>query len=82
MGEVMRGISTGSVIVLGIAALLCLGVALAMPTAEPLAHQTEGAEPTHASDTTIDTFVPVDTSRFMGSPDAQPTLGVERAFPT
>lgn len=81
MGEVMRGISTGSVIVLGIAALLCLGVALAMPTAEPLAHQTEGAEPTHASDTTIDTFVPVDTSRFMGSPDAQPTLGVERAFP-
>ena len=77
----MRGISTVSILVSGIAALVCLGVALAIPTAGPLAQRTEGAEPPQAPDTSLDTFFPVDTSRFMGSPDDQPTLGVERAFP-
>src|SRR5579862_4770805 len=37
--------------------------------------------PPAASGTAIDKFVAIDTSRLMGSPDGQPALGVEKAFP-
>src|SRR5438105_4365643 len=77
----MRGISTGTVLVTGTAVFLCLGIALALPTPKPPADRGGGGEPPAAPDTAVDKFVPVDTSRLMGSPDAQPALGVERAFP-
>src|SRR5437016_2473696 len=81
MKEAMRGISTGTVLMTGTAALLCLGIALAIATPQPPADRNKGEEPPAAPGTAVDQFVPVDTSRLMGSPDAQPTLGVERAFP-
>src|SRR5437868_13521257 len=76
-GRAMSGISTGTVLASG--AALCLGAALAISTPKPPADLTKGEEPPAAPG--ADKFVPVDTSRLMGSPDAQPTLGVERAFP-
>jgi uncharacterized repeat protein (TIGR03806 family) len=71
----MSGISTGTVLVSG--AALCLGAALAIPIPKPPAEQPGGEDPPAAAEK----FVPVDTSRLMGSPDEQPALGVERAFP-
>jgi uncharacterized repeat protein (TIGR03806 family) len=61
------------------AVLLCLGLTLAISTSASQADGKEAASPPAAS--IADKFVPVDTSRLMGSPDAQPTLGVEKAFP-
>jgi glucose/arabinose dehydrogenase len=81
MGEDMRGISIRPVLVTGTSAILCLAVALAISTPELSAVRKEDQEQPVASGTGMDKFVPVDTSRLMGSPDGQPTLGVERAFP-
>ncbi|MDB5307851.1 MAG: hypothetical protein JWO38_2053 [Gemmataceae bacterium] len=77
----MRGILAGSVLVAGTVAFLCLRVALATSTPTPPADRNQGEELPAASGPAVDKFVPVDTSRFMGSPDVQPTLGVEKAFP-
>jgi uncharacterized repeat protein (TIGR03806 family) len=74
-------LSTGTGLVLGSAALLCLGASLAIPAPERPVDKKGGEESAPASGTAVDKFVPVDTSRLMGSPDSQPTLGVEKAFP-
>jgi uncharacterized repeat protein (TIGR03806 family) len=77
----MRRILLGLVVFAGTAALLCLGVALAISTAEAMADRNESQEPPKAEPKVVDKFIPLDTSRLMGSPDSQPTLGVERGFP-
>ena len=76
-----RWVSTGIVLTTGIIALLCLSVALVTSASEHPAVRKEGEKPHAAPDKVADKFVPVDTSRLMGSPDAQPTLGIEKAFP-
>jgi uncharacterized repeat protein (TIGR03806 family) len=73
----MKSIPTAVVFAGVIVALLGIGFAISSPEAPP-AVRTEGPEPPAA---TAETFMPVDTSRLMGSPEEQPTLGVERAFP-
>jgi uncharacterized repeat protein (TIGR03806 family) len=73
----MKSIPTAVVFAGFIVALLGIGFAISSPEAPPTV-RTEGPEPPAA---TAETFMPVDTSRLMGSPDEQPTLGVERAFP-
>jgi uncharacterized repeat protein (TIGR03806 family) len=77
----MKGFSTGTILATGTAALLCLGTALTISNPKTSAARNEGKEPPVASGKAVDKFVPVDTSRLMGTPDAQPTLGVEKAFP-
>ncbi len=76
----MKSISTAAVFMGGIAAILSLGLAISALEPAPAA-RTEAQEPPVAAGTDVEKFVPVDTSRLMGSPDAQPTLGVEKAFP-
>ncbi len=61
--------------------LFCLGAVLAIAAQKPKADRNEDEELPATSGTAVDTFVPVDTSRLMGTPDEQPTLGVEKAFP-
>src|SRR5947208_5872504 len=72
----MKSTSTAAVIG-GISAFLLLGFAISAPEPPPGA-RADVREPPVAA---LETFVPVDTARLMGSPDEQPTLGVERAFP-
>ena len=71
----------GTVSLTGAAALLCLGMSLTIATPQTPADRDKGAAPPAALGTAVAKFVPVDTAHLMGSPDAQPTLGVERAFP-
>jgi uncharacterized repeat protein (TIGR03806 family) len=69
------------VLFVGVLAAL-LGLGSAIPASEPPpAAWPEGQGPPVVAGTAVEPLVPVDTARFMGSPDAQPTLGVERAFP-
>jgi len=58
-----------------------MGVALAISHSEPQADRKEAEKLPAVPRSIVDKFVPVDTARLMGSPDAQPTLGVEKAFP-
>ena len=74
----MKRISTAGVFAGGLAAFLGLGFAIL--ALDPAA-RAEAQEPPAAAGTALESFVPVDTARLMGSPDEQPTLGVERAFP-
>jgi uncharacterized repeat protein (TIGR03806 family) len=61
--------------------LLSLAIVLAFSPPESSAEGNAGKDVPADLGAIADKFVPVDTSRLMGSPDAQPTLGVEKAFP-
>jgi len=73
--------STAIVLVTQAVALLCLGVLMAISPSESSADQNADKDPPAELGTVVDKFVPVDTSHLMGSPDAKPTFGVEKAFP-
>jgi uncharacterized repeat protein (TIGR03806 family) len=73
----MKSTLIAAALVGGTAALLLLGLMIS-PVEPPPAVLAAGQDPPAAA---LEPFVPVDTARLMGSPDEQPTLGVERAFP-
>jgi hypothetical protein len=77
----MRRISTATVLVAGIAALLCLRAALTSATPEPPADRKDGKVLPAATGSAAEKFIPVDTSNLMGSPEGQTIFGVEKAFP-